>query len=125
MFNFFTITAKFNQFNTSLINKNMNFFKTNKQTYTLNLNNKLLETINLSKITWLDSVFVSALLLLVRAAAATSVCLVLRDGEGCRRGGVCPNAFRPLCWDSSWWYATGVIGCGNAKEGLRCEEGKK
>lgn len=69
--------------------------------------------------------FVSALLLLVRAAAATSVCLVLRDGEGCRRGGVCPNAFRPLCWDSSWWYATGVIGCGNVKEGLRREEGKK
>lgn len=61
--------------------------------------------------------------LLFKAAAATSVCcLLLRDGVGWSRGGVCPKAFRPLCWDSSWWYATGVMGCGKAKDGLRSKK---
>lgn len=36
-------------------------------------------------------------------------------------GGVCPNALSPLCWDSSCWYATGVIGWGKVKDGLKKE----
>lgn len=40
------------------------------------------------------------------------------DGDGWMRGGVWPKAFRPLCWDNSCWYATGLIGWGKLNEGL-------
>lgn len=40
------------------------------------------------------------------------------EGDGWIRGGVWPKALRPLCWDRSCWYATGLMWWGKLNDGL-------
>lgn len=72
----------------------------------------------MSWLTWLASVLGLLLLVLWAVVLPMDCWRLMKEGEGCIRGGVWPNALSPRCWDRNCWYATGVMGWGNVNDGL-------